>query len=291
MSAERTHHSRNRILSVLAAGAVLLAGGLGTGDAGAADVKPAKVRAVYNITFNGFGIGEFALRANLGAEEYSLAADANISVLAGMVFEWTGKTTSSGHIVHKGPAPYNYSFGYKTAEKGERIDVKFNDNVVREIAVNPPQRPVGQRVPVTRQHMQNVVDPLSAALILSNVGSDKTGSDVCNQRMPIFDGKARYDLVLSYKRTKSVETEVGYTGPAYVCKVKFVPIAGHKMADNENTYAARNEGMEIWLVPIHRAGIYLPYYVNIPTPMGAATLTASSFDVDLQGGGKRALSQ
>jgi hypothetical protein len=258
--------------------------------ASASDIKASRVTTTYDINFSGFNIGEFRLNANLDGSEYNLAATASISVLGGVLFEWKGKTTSSGHI-NRGPRPYGYTFGYRTADKGEDIDVKFSNNTVREIAVNPPQRSSGMRVPVTRQHMRNVIDPLSAALILSNVGSYKTGHSVCDQRMPIFDGKARYDLVLSYKRMKRVRTNLGYRGPAYVCKVKFIPIAGHRPSSTDSKYAARTEGMEIWLIPIKQAELYIPYYVHIPTPMGPASLTASNYDVTVDGRRRSAFRQ
>jgi hypothetical protein len=142
-------------------------------------------------------------------------------------------------------------------------------------------------VPVTRAHLQNVVDPLSAVVLLATP-RDKT-TEVCNRRLPIFDGKQRYDLVLSYKRTKKVSTEEGYNGPAYVCKVKFLPIAGHKQGDPDNNYAARNDGMEVWMVPVSRTSLYVPYYIQIPTQAGTATLTYVKIDVDKGGSGHRAL--
>jgi hypothetical protein len=162
---------------------------------------------------------------------------------------------------------------------------------VREIAVNPPQRPSTLRVPITRKHMQNVVDPLSAVVMLSNVGTNKTGDEVCDRRLPIFDGKARYDLQLSYKGSKAISAVNGYKGPAYICKVKFIPIAGHKPNDEENNYTAKNEGIEVWMMPVPQAALYVPYYIYVPTQVGTATLTSSSFQVDLVGDMRRALIQ
>ena len=47
------------------------------------------------------------------------------------------------------------------------------------------------------------------------------------QRLPIFDGKLRYDLVLSPKGTHAISGVGKLRGTAYVCRA-FVPIAGHK---------------------------------------------------------------
>jgi Protein of unknown function (DUF3108) len=272
----------------LALGVTMLAGHSSQGDP--AESRPTKVKANYGINFNGLNIGDFKLSATLANGEYTVNADAQISVLAGMLFAWNGTTSSSGRVISRGPLPYAYSFGYKTSEKSEKIDIKFSNNVVREIAVTPPQRPSPSRVPLTRKHMQNVIDPLSAVVMLTNVGANKTGPEVCAKRLPIFDGKARYDLQLSYKATKSINA-TGYKGPAYVCKVKFIPIAGHKPGDDESVYAAKNEGMEVWMMPVTKAALYIPYYIYVPTPVGTATLTSSDLNVDVSGDSRRALIQ
>ena len=288
MSAVRAGRYRALMFSPLAIGAMVCAGLSGAGEARAAEIKTAKVTAVYSINFNGMSVGQFSLTANLADHRYNLIGDAKISLLAGLIFEWNGKTSSTGRVINRGPLPSAYSFGYTTSDKGEQINVKFSDNVVREIAVNPPPRPSAARIPMTRQHMQNVVDPLSAVLILSNVGAERTGAEVCNRHLPIFDGKARYDLHLSYKRTKQVKTGDGYKGPAYVCKVKYIPIAGHRPGDEESGYAAKNEAIEVWMIPISQSGLFVPYYIYIPTPVGAASLTAVRFDVNVPGFGRRA---
>jgi hypothetical protein len=248
-----------------------------------------KVTAEYSINFNGLGIGTFKIWSDLDSQEYSVKARATISVLAGILFEWQGDTASSGQVMARLPRPYSYSFGYRTSDKRESIDVKFSNNSVEEIAVNPPQRQSASRIPVTRKHMRNVVDPLSAIVMLTNVGSNKTGSEVCSRRLPIFDGKQRYDLKLTYKATKRVTSE-GYSGPAYICKVKFLPIAGHRPGDDDSTFAAKTESMEVWMIPLAKAELYVPYYIYLPTPVGTATLTSSGFKVE-NGQVRRALVQ
>ena len=243
--------------------------------------RNAKVRAEYAINFNGINIGDFKLNGTLASTEYSMTAHANISLLAGMLFDWNGNTNASGRMMSRGPIPYSYSFLYKTSDKSERIDIRFSNNVVQEIAVNPPSRAgAAGRVPITRKHMQNVVDPLSAVVMLANIGSNKSGAEVCGKRLPIFDGKARYDLQLSLKGTKAISAPNGYKGSAYVCKVKFIPIAGHRAADDEANFAAKNEGIEVWMMPVQQAGLYVPYYIYVPTPVGTATLTSSAIKVD-----------
>jgi len=281
-----------RKASAFLAAACLMAGLAFT----AATVTPAsakdakKVTAKYDIGFNGFSIGRFTLWSSLDDREYQLKAKARISVLAGILFEWRGNTSSSGRVYAQRPRPYSFNFGYQTSSKSETINLEFSNNYVKDVSVSPPQRESSKRVPVSRKHMRNVVDPLSAIVMLTNIGSRKSGREVCTRRLPIFDGKARYDLKLSYKGTKTVSTAHGYRGPAYICKIKFRPIAGHKRGDDEARFAAANDRMEIWMVPLKEADLYVPYYIYLPTQVGTASLTASQFDVK-NGGSRGALLQ
>jgi hypothetical protein len=277
-----------RVLSAIFSASLLGFCAAAPAPASAAD-QSQKVTAEYSINFNGLGIGDFKLTSDMTNSQYSIKARARISVLAGMLFEWKGDTTSTGQVMARRPHPYAYSFGYQTGDRGETIDVKFSNNVVEEIAVRPPQRQTGPRVPVTRKHMLNVVDPLSAVVMLTNIGSNKSGTEVCTRRLPIFDGKQRYDIKLSYKSTKTVTASNGYNGPAYVCKVKFIPIAGHKPGDKDAEYAAKTEGMELWMIPLPKAELYVPYYIYIPTPVGSASLTSTGFSVEGGADSRRAL--
>jgi hypothetical protein len=260
----------------------LVAGALLYVSTGTAAAKPARaslrITASYAINFDGMNIGSFTMRAKLVGNQYRLKATMNISLLAGIIFEWKGSTLSSGRVVNNKPTPKNYSFGYRTSNKSEKIRVKFAGNAVREVAVSPPQRPSSRRVPITRQHMRNVVDPLSAVLLITHSDRAKSGRGVCNRILPIFDGKQRYDLRFSYKRTKIVSVG-NHRRSAYICRVKFIPISGHKLGSRENQYATQTNGMEVWMIPVAQPGTYVPYYIRVPTPVGVVTMTSRRVNV------------
>lgn len=244
-----------------------------------AQAKDQKIVAAYDISFNGLGIGDFKLVSNFWKDTYVMKGRASISILGGLLFEWRGDTESNGRIHSQGPRPASFTFDFRTSDKRGRVDVAFSGNRVIQLDVTPPQRKSSRHVPLERSHMQGVVDPLSAIVMLSKQGLDKSSRQVCSGTIPVFDGNARYDLRLSYKKTQSVQSSYGYNGKAFICKVKFVPIAGHKHGDHESEFAANSNGIEVWMVPLKEAGIYAPHFIQIPTPVGTATLLASSFEV------------
>jgi len=255
------------------------------GSTGDLAVRGSTINALYNIHWIGAHIGDFRIRSSITNRQYSLQADANISVFFGSV-TWQGVTSSSGLMTANGPAPQNYVFRYQTGNRGETVELRFQQKMVRDILINPPARPGARAAPITAAHLQNVVDPLSALVLLSQARLAKnTGEGACNKRLPIFDGKIRYDLVLSPKGTRPIAGVGKLRGIAYVCGVRYVPIAGHKMGKpGENDYATGNTGIEVWLVPLPEAGLIVPYYVHVPTPAGTASLVTATFNVETTGG-------
>ena len=253
-----------------------------SGEAGDLDVRASTVDAVYQISWLGAHIGDFRIKSSITTRQYSLQASAELSVFFG-TFSWEGATTSSGLMTANGPVPQNYTFKYATNERRESVELRFQKRMVQDILVNPPQFPGARHVPITAAHLQNVVDPLSAIVLLSQARLNY--GEACNKRLPIFDGKIRYDLILSPKGTRTIGSAGKLRGTAYVCSVRFVPIAGHKMGkQGENEVASGNTGIEVWLVPVPEAGLIVPYYVHVPTPAGTASMVTAKFDVQTPAG-------
>ncbi|MDX2263382.1 MAG: DUF3108 domain-containing protein [Hyphomicrobiales bacterium] len=248
-----------------------------------------KVEATYAINFNGISIGDFNLVTTMGARDYAMNAKASISVLGGIMFDWRANTKSSGVVTAGGPRPSAYSFAYQTSDKKEQIDLKFASNAVSQITLNPPRGNSSKRIPITQTHLQNVLDPLSAVVQLSQARTQKQKAAACSKRLQIFDGKMRYDLILSPKTVKQID-ESGYRGQAQVCRVKYMPIAGHKPGkDDENEVASANDNIEIWMIPVETADLFVPYYISVPTSVGKATMTAVKFDVTLPAQAKKSI--
>ena len=66
-----------------------------------------------------------------------------------------------------GPAPQNYTFRYATSDRREAVEIRFQQRMVQDIIINPPSHPSARSVPITAADLQNVVDPLSALVLLS----------------------------------------------------------------------------------------------------------------------------
>jgi len=221
----------------------------------AADSWPANVRALYQIDFNGFNVGTFEFQSQAESDSYTLIAHARLSFLLG-AFTWSGETRSFGMIVNEAPKPASFTFD-------------FQSNL-------PPAAATQPIIPVREHHLKGVVDPLSAIMVLSHAAS----ADPCDRRIPIFDGKERFDLLLSRKGEMRVteQSPSGQPAVAYVCRVRYLPIAGHKI-DSETKYMAANDAIEVALRPVPSANVLVPYQISVPTMAGSAVITAKRVEI------------
>jgi hypothetical protein len=259
-------------------GALACACLLGIGPA-AAQSWPSQVQAVYRIGFGGLDLGNFEFNSTLNGSTYTLSGQAQITAVFG-AYEWKGQSRSAGAVAATGPRPASYAFNFKNQSKVGAVQMGFADNSINKLSVEPPSHPHPTTVPVKPEHLKDVLDPLSAVMALTRAPSVRVaGSNPCARRLAIFDGKQRFDLVFGFKRTADLG-ELGIKGQprAVVCRVRYVPIAGYR-PNEETVQMSQQTGIEVWMVPMADANMFVPYHVAIPTGAGTATLTASRLNI------------
>ena len=276
------------LLAVAAVSIALRPARLEAGPAEAATDKswPTQITATYKVTFNGFDVGSFRFQSQISPQGYALDGAAELSALLG-AFQWKGVTRSSGTVQGDAPKPAGYTFDFKGNSKTGAVKMSFKDGDVANVSLLPPAKPPSpETVPVKDQHLKNVLDPLSAVMALLRGGM----AQPCGRKLAIFDGKQRFDLLLSPRGQRRI-TEArpsGQPGLAFVCRVRYVPIAGYKM--NEETKSmAESSGIEVALRPIPAANLLVPYEVTVPTIAGPAKLTSQRIEIETASRGQIAL--
>ncbi len=229
-----------------------------TGASAAAE-WPSEVDAVYDITFNGFDIGDFRFKSKTGPEGYTLDGRSELSVFLG-AFKWKGVFKASGSMDKDVPRPGGYTFDYKSGSKRGSVKMTFNEAGVSNVTLEPPKKPSRAAVPLEEHHLKNVLDPLSAIMVLTR--SD--GKNPCDRKLAVFDGKQRFDLVLSPRGT-------------LVCRVEYRPVAGHK--PNKENKALAEGDIEVALKPAQKGNLVVPHRITIPTDWGQAILTSKRIEI------------
>jgi len=251
-------------------------------DPGWAEQTPAgaQILATYQVDLAGFSLGEFHLAIALEGLNYEIKGKGRFSLLAGALYRGAGNAASTGTLTKAGPQPSSFTVSYKGGGKKERRRMSFADGAVSQVSIIPRKKPSRRRVPVTNDQLEDVLDPLSAAFL--NVRHD---NPVCDNTLPVFDGRLRFDIVLTPKRADTLpkEAPTDLSGPAAVCEVKFVPIAGHKPDNPGLKFMSETEQIEVWLVPLPRTAMYLPYWIGLPTPIGRGSATLTEIKIALDG--------
>ena len=245
----------------------------------AADGWPNHVQAVYDVNFNGINVGTYEFNSTQEGHTYKLSSSAKLSLLLGAL-HWTGSTQASGQLTGDTAKPHTFGFDYQAQSKSGSTRMSFTDDTVTQVLHNPPPKVKDGVVPVQAQHLKGVLDPLSAVLAISR----GTSGNPCTRRIPIYDGNQRFDLMMSPRGQVSLEESrpSGQPSGGYVCRVRYVPIAGHR-PDEATKYMAQNDGIEIILRPVPSANIFVPHRVTIPTIAGPATLVARRVNITTNG--------
>lgn len=281
--------SQKRPRRALALGMALFAVGAGLAPAPAIAAEPGPVSfsAVYQVRFVGLRLGKAKVRARLDGKTYNVQGEAKLSILKRLLFELKGGVNATGKMAATGPRPASYGLFFKTRKKKGHLNMAFKGNAVAAVTSQPVITPHRRAIPLTKKHARAVFDPLSAVFLAGKSTRKGLDTSVCSRRLPIFDGKHRYDVQLSHVRTIKVAPRgrKGYAGPAMVCRAKYHPIAGHRPDHKAVEFMIKTNDIETWLIPVPQANLYVPYHVVIPTPWGTATLTAKTFEVE--GAGKK----
>lgn len=242
------------------------------------------VEATYTINAP-IGSGKFRFASAQNGNRYTMRGAADFQAFLGF-YKWNSSIASNGYVRAYKPKPHVYAFHARSDKKKETIRLNFSGNRINKVRAIPPTRPHPKRIKLAAHHLKNVVDPLSAVLAFTDRAPSLTnGSKACNRRIQIFDGRARFDLQLSYKRKTYAQLSNGQSRTAFVCRAKYRPIAGHKM-NKTVKFMTNSNGLEIWLLPLPKAKMYVPYKIVVPIVVGSASAELASFKVhDPKNGG------
>jgi hypothetical protein len=242
----------------------------------------ARIVAVYQVKVGSFNLGNFQITTTLRGDGYQMRGQGKFSILEGLVYKWQGVTAGDGRVTEAGPEPASYSFSFSDGGKtDERLRMTFDDGNVQQVSVVPRRRPPPRTIPVRQEQLEGVVDPMSGAFLTARSTNPNGDLSVCNQMLPVFDGKSRFDLVLKPKKRVLVQNSsvTAYSGPAAVCQVKFIPISGYQPDNAGIRMMSQSDEIEVWLMPVRRTQMYVPYRIVVPTPVGYGTAVATSIKV------------
>jgi hypothetical protein len=235
-----------------------------------------RLDALYAVSMTRIPVGRSAWSVDIGADAYTISASGGAAGILSILMAGEGVVETSGKIRNDRLVPV--SFTTSSVEEGEKVELKMtlDDGVATTIVFNGPP-PGPDRVPLTDAHRRGVIDPLTALLLDNAAPGFALAPAACNRPLPIFDGRRRYDLLLSFNRIDQL-AEKTYAGPLLVCNVVLRPIAGHRADSPIMKYIASRRDMEIGFAPINGTRLLAPFRLSMPTLLGTMAMQATQFD-------------
>lgn len=249
---------------------------LAASAATAAMAADGRTEVRYAVSFTGIPVGQGALVVEVTNDGYSASGSGAVTGVLKILTPGKGTAAARGRFSNGKILPATFNTASESGEKWEDIRLSMSNGTVKEATVLPPRTSTNpDRVKVTDEHLKNVVDPMSAALMLVPGTGTLSGADACNRTLPIYDGRIRYDLVLKYDRTEQVKDIKGFSGPLAVCKVTYVPVAGHRASKVKDQ---KDQNIHVWLAPVGETRVLVPAKVTIASALGTLTVQATQIN-------------
>ena len=242
-----------------------------------------KLEARYTASVAGIVVGRGSWSIEIGQNQYTAAAGGRVVGLLKILSNGEGTAAAHGAIEGGRLLPATYSSRVTMDDKVDEIRLALTAGVITEAVAEPPTPPSADRVPISDAHRRGVLDPMTAELMLVGGSGDPVSPEACRRTLPIFDGRQRFDLTLTFKRFDHVKAEKGYQGPVVVCMVSYQPVAGHRPGRAAIKYLMATRDMEMWLAPIAGTRVLVPFRASVPTLIGQAVLEATHFVTVPQG--------
>jgi hypothetical protein len=239
-----------------------------------------KLNASYTISLLGLTVGRGTWDIEINNDQYSEKAGGQISGVASTLISGEASAATRGTFANDHALPAAFEADVKTDAETGKIKMTLDATGVTDVAIEPPlplTPPKQERVPVTEADRKGVLDPLSAGLVLVPGSDDVLKPESCQGRIPVFDGRRRFDVALSFKRMDKVKAEGGYQGAAVVCSIHLFPIAGHRVGGSAVQHIVKSDAVEVTLVPLPGTRILIPFRASIPTLVGTVAITADRF--------------
>jgi len=237
----------------------------------------ARLEAQYGITMTGVPIGNVVWHVEIGNNFYATSANGKASRVLSVLISGEGSLSTSGKIENGQMAPTYFSSSIFDEDGKTELQVIFAAGISKELVIREPPRKY-KLMPLSDADRRGATDPLSAMLISVNARDGVMESANCNRILPIFDGRRRYNLVLTYKRMDNVKNEHGYSGPVLVCGAILQPIGGYRADSMIVKYVAGKSDIEFWFVPIMGTSVMAPIRMIVPTLIGTLKIQADQFE-------------
>ncbi len=255
--------------------AVLLAISLPTARALAE--SPPAVSLSYHLWEGGMHALSFETHLKRVGSSYRANYTARTEGLVGWLYPYKLKARSEGISGEDGLRPLRFQSTTRKPGKTRRREITYSTDGSLEVRLEPPRRSA-KREEVPEALMLGTLDPASAVFALVEAFT-KRGR--CEGNIPVFDGKRRYNLVVSPAGQGALNpSRYGmYSGPATLCRVAVEPIAGFRKKKKKSKSRIPSE-IKVWMAPVTEHRQAVPVRLEGKTKLGHIVLHLVAAEIE-----------
>ena len=213
-----------------------------------------RVRADYAGSVWNIRVGRIAFDASLSGEDYTASTHIEAAGLAALFADFEIEANARGRRLETGWRPLRYAHVERNEDKVRTVDVRFPRRVAMPVA--EPDFSSWGDPPASESDRAGALDPVTAVFSLAEAYAELSPAAACSGRMPVFDGKQRYDLRLVDGGRDRIRTRA-WRGEAHVCHAYYEPISGYDPEDWPTERELRRP-LTFWIAPLADGRVYLP---------------------------------
>lgn len=217
----------------------------------------------YEVRYGPLPIMAMRATTRFDNQTYQAHTEVRTVGLAGLLFPWSAASSADGVRTDGAMRPLRFrsSGEYRGQHRLAEIDYDGKGGVRTHI--DPPPE-ADDRDPVAMALQQETVDPLTAGIAAVMSG--------CRGTQRVFDGRRRYDLVLSdlgEADTPSSRHTI-YTGRSRHCRASVQPLAGFwRSAPLQDE---RPSQVDAWIAAPKPGQAAVPVYLELSAPRGTLAI-------------------
>lgn len=225
----------------------------------AAGVPPPPVALHYDVRFGPLTILSLETTIAVADTTYRSTTRMRTEGLVRVLFPWSAEAVSDGR--RDGPTLTPRRHTSDGVYRGERRHVRIEyaaDGGVSSHIEPPPEVDARDRVPPDQQ--RDTIDPLTASLVAAHRG--------CAGRLPVFDGRRRYDMRLEDMGPDDVAParRALYAGPAQRCRATIVAQSGFWRAGPRDSEVPTT--LDYWIATPRNDVGAIPVYLELAGARG-----------------------
>ncbi len=233
---------------------------------------PTPLAMRYEAYVAGLPVVAFDFRLDEGGGGYVLGGQVRTVGLLRLFYRLDLRTLSQGTIGGSGVHPlfHEQRMLARGRERSARLDYPGDGTVAT--ALVPPEDP-GRPKP-TLQQTVHTLDPLTALLA---IGRRVAREGRCDGRFAVYDGRRRYDIVLSDDGVERSQTSpnYAYAGEVRRCAAAAVKIAGFSW---DQDYSPHTTAGRVWFATPERGGPALPLRIDFGSSWGTVSVRMTELE-------------